>query len=249
VILVGGVGELFQGDLDLGRVAVERLSAEPLGRDVLVEDLYYGAVAVVHRLEELQPSALVVVGASERGRPPGTVQRRRIEGLRLDPEQVQRSVQDAGTGYVTIDLLVDVAWGLGSLPARTVAIEVEPAVIGPIAELSEVAARALEDAVALVRREVGRLPLLGLADTLRATADDGHIERTAALDALEALLGELRLLDAEGRWGRTFAERDRLRAAIGAGETGEGMEHLDWGLWWTLIEELDRLQAVEGATV
>ncbi len=23
------------------------------------------------------------------------------------------------------------------------------------------------------------------------------------------------------------------------------MDHLDWGLWWALIEEIDRLQQVE----
>jgi len=26
------------------------------------------------------------------------------------------------------------------------------------------------------------------------------------------------------------------------------MEHLDWALWWTLLEELDRLLPVEGVS-
>ncbi|HVM13553.1 MAG TPA: hypothetical protein VM287_04395, partial [Egibacteraceae bacterium] len=62
-VLVGGVYELFQGDLDLGRLAVERLREEGLGAGVLAEDLHYGAVAVVQRLEELRPDAFVVVTA------------------------------------------------------------------------------------------------------------------------------------------------------------------------------------------
>jgi Ni,Fe-hydrogenase maturation factor len=101
-VLVGGVGQLYQGDLDLGRLAAERLAAEALGPDVLVEELHYGAVAVAQRLEELRPRALVLVGAVARGRRPGTVERRLIRNLHLPPERVQRAVGDAVTGYVTL---------------------------------------------------------------------------------------------------------------------------------------------------
>ena len=62
-ILVGGVGELYQGDLDLGRRAVERLGTEDLGPGVLVEELHYGAVAVAQRLEDLRPDLLILIGA------------------------------------------------------------------------------------------------------------------------------------------------------------------------------------------
>jgi hypothetical protein len=245
-VLVGGVSQLFQGDLDLGRVAVERLLVEPpRGPDVLVEDLHYGAIAVVHRLQELSPEALVLVGAEPRGRPPGTVERRRIGELDLDPADVQVAVGDAGTGYVTLGLLVEVAWGFGVLPARTVAIEVEPASIEPGPDLSACAAAALEEALDAVRREVGRMPVLGLADDIRATLADDHLDPSPAGAAVVDLLDALHVLDQDGRWGRTFAERDRLELCIAAGDTGEGMTHVDWALWWTLIEELDRLQAAE----
>ena len=43
MILVAGVAELYQGDLDLGRVAVARLQEAGLGDDVRVEELSYGA--------------------------------------------------------------------------------------------------------------------------------------------------------------------------------------------------------------
>ncbi|MBA3798713.1 MAG: hypothetical protein H0X18_06375, partial [Geodermatophilaceae bacterium] len=78
-VLVGGVSELFQHDLDLGRLAVERLQDEDLGQGVVVEELHYGAVAVAQRLEDLRPAALVLISAVRRGRPPGTVQRRRVD--------------------------------------------------------------------------------------------------------------------------------------------------------------------------
>ncbi len=243
--LVGGVGQLYQGDLDVGRVAAERLAEEDLGRDVVVEDLHYGAIAVTQRLEDVRPSALVLVGAAVRGRPPGTAERRRIDAGPRDVELFRESVEQAGTGEVSIDLLVEVASGLGALPARTVAVEVEPATIEPSTELSAEAARGMERALRLVRQEVRRVPLLELGDRLRELIGEGRIEPNPTLAAMERLVEELALLDREGRWGSTFALRDELKLRIATGETPEGMTHLDWTQWWGALEELDRLQALE----
>jgi hypothetical protein len=107
-------------------------------------------------LEELRPELLVLAGAKERGRPPGTVERRPIEPLTLAPEDVQRAVADAITGYIDMDLVLAVAHGLGALPPRTVAIEVEPEAIEPSERLTPVAAAGLERAIELVREEVAR---------------------------------------------------------------------------------------------
>ena len=157
MILVGGVAELYQGDLDLGRLAVARLAEEDLGEGVMVEELSYGGVAVAQRLEDLRPDALVLVAAQARGRPAGAVERREIDRVDLSPEELQLAVGDAVTGYVTVDLLVEVAAALGALPARTVAIEVEPASVRPSEELTPDAQAGLEDALALVRDEIAVL--------------------------------------------------------------------------------------------
>jgi len=153
-IFVGGVAELWQGDLDLGRVAAGRLVNEDLGPGVLVEDLHYGAVAVAQRLHELQPEALVLIGATARGRSPGSVQRRVVGTPAITPEEAQAAVGDAVTGYVTIDLVIEVAWALGSLPDRTIAIEVEPADTSLGVHLSPLARSGLETALDLVRDEL-----------------------------------------------------------------------------------------------
>ncbi len=243
--LVGGVGELYQGDLDLGRLAAERLAAEDLGADVLVEDLYYGAIAVAQRLEELRPAALVLVGTSIRGQPAGHVQRRRLRPTIPSVEDHRRALEEAGTGYVSIDLVFEVASGLGVLPDRTVSIEVEPETSEPGAPLSPPARDGLEQALFLVRAELLRMPLLELADEMRGMLAGDRLEPTLALDAMRQLLGAVEILDEEGRWGSVFTLRDQLRLRIAAGETGDGMDHLDWSLWWALIEELDRLQSSE----
>jgi hydrogenase maturation protease len=246
LILVGGVGQLYQGDLDLGRRAAESLAQEGLGRQVLVEELHYGAVAVAQRLAEVSPSALVLVGATTRGRPPGSVERRRVKTPhRTEVDLVQRSVADAATGWVAMQLVVDVASGLGALPQRTVLVEVEPASTDPSEELSPSAERGLGMAREMVRAEVRRAPLLELADRLRPLCGRDGLEECAAVDTIRQLLAELEGLDDDGRWGATFRLRDTLRRRIAEGGTGYGMDHLDWSLWWALIEELDRLQPLE----
>lgn len=250
--VVGGVGQLFQGDLDLGRIAVERLQTADLGHDVVVEDFHYGAVAVVQRLQDLDTGTLVIIGAEARGRPPGTVERRRV-AADVDPGVAQQSVADAVVGYVTIDLLTDVVSALGGPPRRIVAIEVEPGVApdgtpGAVEGLSPLATAALGEALDLVRAEVRRAPLLAVVAQLRELVADGHLEPSPMTEAMQDLLDELDVLDREGRWGRTFSARDALRQRIADTPQPPGMDHLDWGLWWSVIEELDRLGAVEAVT-
>lgn len=243
-VFVGGVGELYQGDLDLGRLAAERLADAGLGPEVLVEELHYGAVAVAQRLEEVAPRALVLVGAMRRGRPAGSVHRNRIEAGDLAAELVQQAVGEAVVGYVDIDLIVTVAAGFGVLPARTLAVEVEPVAAAPGVGLTDAAQVGLHEAVRRVCEEVHRFPLLDLADELRPLLAGDRLTSGGAA-TLRDLLAQLAVLDREGRWGATFALRDRLRRQIADGDTCEGMDHVDWGLWWALIEELDRLQAAE----
>lgn len=231
-ILVGGVSELFQRDLDLGRLAVERLQRETWARaggaEVLVEELHYGAVAVTQRLEDLRPDVLVLVSAVRRDRAPGTVERLKVDAPVLTPGEWQAAVGDAVTGYVHVDLLVEVASGLGALPARTVVVEVEPEVVGPGEGLSPSAQRGLEEALELVRAEVLRAPLLRLAEELRSLVDGDRLEPSDSRDAVRALLDELHLLDGTGRWGRSFgcvtgsSSRSPARPAAGAWTTGTG---------------------------
>jgi len=244
-VFVGGVSELFQSDLDLGRLAIERLQDEDLGHDVLVEEVHYGAVAVIQRLEDIRPDTLVLVSAVRRDRPPGTVQRRRVDPPELTPAQLQAAVGDAVTGYVHLDLITDIATGLGALPPRTVAVEVEPEKTSSGEGLSPSAQVGLEAALVLVRTEVCRAPLLRLAAELRTLVEGDRLEPSTSRDTLRQLLDELTHLDREGRWGHTFALRDRLRLGIAGAVSSEGMDHRDWALWWGLLEELDRLEAVE----
>lgn len=248
-IVVGGVGELYQGDLDAGRVLADRLRGhvEP---HVVVEELHYGALAVSQMLEDVQPDALVLVGATPRGDTPGTVRRTRVRDPAPSPEAAQRAVTQAATGYVDIDLIVTVCAALGSLPDRTVVIEVEPeATGGPIDVLSPTVTTALDDVEGRVHHELRHLPLLVLADRIHDRLAGEHLSPAPAVDSLNEVLTGLDVFEETGHWSTVFRSRDRLRLHIAAGETGEGMDHLDWSLWWNLIEELDRLEGVDLDTV
>lgn len=152
-VLVGGVGQLFQSDLDFGRRAAETLAAEELGPEVGVEELHYGGVAVAQLLQDVRPAVLVLVGAAQRGGSPGTLRRRQVEPPALDPAAAQLAIGEAVTGYVGIDLVVEVAASLDALPAHTVAIEVEPAETGPSEQMSDVVTAGLTPALAMVRAE------------------------------------------------------------------------------------------------
>lgn len=157
-VLVGGVGQLFQSDLDFGRRAAETLAAGELGSQVRVEELHYGGVAVAQLLQDLRPAVLVLVGAAQRGDTPGTLRRRHVQPPALDPAAAQLAIGEAVTGYVGIDLVVEVAASLDALPDHTVAIEVEPAETGPSDQMSDLANAGLTPALAMVRAETRHGP-------------------------------------------------------------------------------------------
>lgn len=246
-VVVAGVGQLYQSDLDLGRRFVEAFQIRSPSIDVVVEDFYYGAVAVSQRLEELSPDVLILVGATERGRTPGTIRRRRV--VRQNGSPAQDSVESAIVGHVSIDLILDVTAALGTAPDRVVVFEVEPDGVAPSSSISESATLALGTLLDRVKREILVTPLYILADEIAATLADDHLMPGPSADTVRSLLAVIATLEEDGQWGRVFSLRDRLRIHIAEGDTSEGMSQLDWSLWWALIEELDRLQRadVEGA--
>lgn len=248
-LLVGGVGQLFQGDFDVGRVVAERIAADNRDGQVIVEDLHYGAVAVLQRIEDVAPDALILVGSEQRGKAPGQVSRWLADMGPIDPEQAQVAVEGAVVGYVSIDLILGVLRGLNTSPPRAVVFGIEPQETGPAADLSPTVKKAVEEAVTAIQREVLLTPLFILGTVLRSQQVEFPLAESPASKTMEQLFAALEGLETDGKWGRTFGLKDRLRLQISAGETPEGIGHLDWSLWWGLIEELDRLQALMASTV
>lgn len=125
-VLVGGVGYRNLRDGSLGPWIADRL-APRAGDGVEVEDLSYHPVGLSQNLEEREAyDRLVLVAAVGRGRPPGTIDSYRWDGVLPSRDEIQARVAEAVTGVISLDNLLVVCGALGGLPADVRVIEVEP---------------------------------------------------------------------------------------------------------------------------
>jgi hydrogenase maturation protease len=157
-VLVGGVGVPWLRDLDFGAQLVRRLESEgrafPPG--VVVEDLSYAAHRVLHRLWELRPEKVVLVGAMPRATdPPGTVRRYRLDLAPPPPAEVHARLGEAVGGVIDLDHTLAVVRHWNGLPEDTVVIEVEPADDSFGLGFSPEVEAAVGRVVALLEEEVG----------------------------------------------------------------------------------------------
>jgi hydrogenase maturation protease len=152
--LVGGLGLPGLRDLDAGRQFVRYAEQFDWPEGVVVEDLSCAAHLVLHRLQELDPARVVLVGAAARGEGrPGTVRRYRLGTAAPDPLRVHAGLAGSMGGFVDLDHTIGVVRHWGALPADTVVIEVEPAdtSLGP--GFSDEVAVAFDRILDLVREE------------------------------------------------------------------------------------------------
>lgn len=164
-ILVAGVGYTCLRDLSVGPLLVERLAARTWLDGVVVEDLSYGPIDVLFRLQAAPPfDAAIFVTAVGRERQPGTLDRR--EWVRPDEstEQLQARIAEAVTGVISLDNLLAILAHFAALPPRVIVLEVEPATDSWGTDLSEVGTAALEQAERVVRDEVRSLVAAGTAE-------------------------------------------------------------------------------------
>lgn len=126
--LVAGVGYSYLRDGSVGPRLIAELVREPWPSHVTVEDLSYGPIAVMQRLQDASPpfERLVLVSAVRRGRPAGTVAVSHWSRRLPDAAEVQARVAEAVTGVISLDNLLIVAGFFDALPADVVVIEVEP---------------------------------------------------------------------------------------------------------------------------
>lgn len=179
--LVGGFGLPGMRDLDFGRRFVDYAGALDWPDDVVVEDLSSAPHLVLHRLQELTPATVVLVGSVERGTgEPGSVRHYRLDPVAPHPVDVHLSLSEglAGAGDLGHTLTVLRHWG--ALPADTVVVEVEPADTSFGLGFSEQVGASIEEIVDLVRAEVAS-PAGQLAGNELPAVDEGP----AATDSRE----------------------------------------------------------------
>jgi hydrogenase maturation protease len=154
-VLVGGYGSPACRDLDFGERFIRLAEAMEWPEGVVVEDLSYSAHLVLHRLQELRPQKVVLVGAVSRGvDAPGTVRRYELGASTADAEDVHGSLVEAIGGRVGLDNMLSVVRHFGGLPADTVVVEVEAADSSFGLGFSDEMAAAIDPLLDVVRTEV-----------------------------------------------------------------------------------------------
>lgn len=164
--LIAGVGYSDLRDFSVGPVLAQRLAREPWPEGVVVENLSYGPVAVVHRLNAADPAfeRLLVVGSVRRGRRPGALTAYRWDGHLPEEKEIQSRVGEAVTGVIGLDNLLIVTAALGAAPPSVLVLEIEPRAEELGYEFTPAVAAAAERAAALLRElalspeAAGRVP-------------------------------------------------------------------------------------------
>ncbi len=155
MILVAGVGYSHLRDMSFGPLLVERLRGETWPADIEIQDLSYGPVAVVQWLED-EPTRFeraLIIGAVQRGRPPGTLTRYEWVAPSLSSGEIQDRVSEAVTGVIGLENLLIIADYFRALPSRTSVIEVEPQELEWGTEPSALIEERLSEMVQELRRE------------------------------------------------------------------------------------------------
>lgn len=153
--LVAGFGRPGMRDLDFGRQVVDLMQSLDWPDGVVVEDLPCAAPLVLHRLQELRPAKVVLVGAVARDLdPPATLRRYRPDPQPAGSAQLDNSAAGSPDGLGDLDHTLGMALQWGGLPPDTVVIEVEPAEISFGMGFSEELASRLDAVLDMVRAEL-----------------------------------------------------------------------------------------------
>jgi hydrogenase maturation protease len=156
-VLVAGVGNVFLGDDGFGVEVARRLAKEPLPAWVRVGDFGIRGVHLAYELLEGYEAA-ILVDASPRGEPPGTVY---VIEPDLDGQPDPAAAFPAEPGVLVDahgmepDTVFALLKALGGRIPRLLVVGCEPAEVSERMGLSPPVAGAVDQAVAVVRELIG----------------------------------------------------------------------------------------------
>lgn len=157
VTLVGGVGLPWLRDLDFGTQFIRRVEDEQWSDEVILDDLSYSAHRVLHRLQEVRPDRVVLVGAMPRDvDAPGTVRRYVLDLTPPPDDEVTERLGEAVGGIIDLDHTLAVVRYWKGFPTDTVVIEVEPGDRAFGLGFSPEVEGVVDEVLAMVRAEVAR---------------------------------------------------------------------------------------------
>ena len=128
-ILIAGVGHPNLKDLSFGQVLLPHLKQQKWAEDYDLENLSFGAIAVLQWFQDFpnKYDRVVFVSAAEReGRAPGTLDVSDWKFAPLDEEVVQECVAESVTGIISLDNLMQILQYFKALPPEVVVLDLEP---------------------------------------------------------------------------------------------------------------------------
>lgn len=155
MVLVSGIGYSNMSDMSFGRVLYAEMAGMKWPDHVHVEDLNFGPIMIYQWLEEtpVKYDKLILVGAANRGRKPGTLEVYAWDGKMPDEAGVQACVGEAVTGVISLENLLVVCKQFGVLPEDVTIVEIEPQNEEYGLEFSPVVAARVGEAIEIVKME------------------------------------------------------------------------------------------------
>lgn len=128
-VLIAGVGHPNLKDLSFGQIFLEHLRQREWPETVDLENLSFGAIAVLQWFQDSpgKYAKVLFVSAVEReGREPGTINVYKYDFPPLDEEVVQGCVAESVTGIIGLDNLLAILHYFQALPPDVEIFEIEP---------------------------------------------------------------------------------------------------------------------------
>jgi len=128
-VLIAGVGHPNLKDLSFGQVLLPHLKKQNWTENFDLENLSFGAIAVLQWFQDYpgKYDRVVFVSAAERmGRAPGTLDISNWDFAPLDEVVVQECVAESVTGIISLDNLMMILQYFKALPPEVVVLDLEP---------------------------------------------------------------------------------------------------------------------------
>ncbi len=152
-VLIGTVGYHNLRNHSLGPILLPELQRLPWPAEVLVEELNWGPIAVVQRLQtETSLERVVLLGARPSSLPEGTLSLYRWVGGLPGPDEIQARIGEAVTGVISLDNLLVVGEHFQAWPPQVLVVDVAPGSEETGASLRPVVAARRPEVLDWVRR-------------------------------------------------------------------------------------------------
>jgi hydrogenase maturation protease len=127
-VLIAGVGHPNLKDLSFGQALLQHLHTESWPDFIELENLSFGAIAVLQWFQDApgKYQRVVFVSAAERNRAPGTLEAYTWNFPAADAMKVQECVAESVTGIISLDNLLMILQHFKALPPEVEIIELEP---------------------------------------------------------------------------------------------------------------------------